>query len=330
MKVIIQIADKYGRRLERHTLNENGISTLRIGRGWDNDVILQDKFVDEAHLSIAVDQSGCLQISDLETTNGSSVAGKRLTMVDQHYHFGDVIRLGDSTIKLFDCSVAVEKARARSIWFALKERFSSLPMLALLTFLGVGFTLLESYAFHRSPYQLPDAFVTASQVLLTLLVWSVAFGLISKLVRGEGNIKAHWALACCALIAVLLSSVVVNIVRFNMQSHSIGQGVWSAIFAVLMLAFVFAVLTYATNFRSSMKWAWSLLCVVGVMFWGYADSFLKEEHELWSSASNTENISFPPALMLRSPITVEQYMNDTNALFDSLDKSLNISSTQSD
>ncbi len=67
-------------------------SSNRIGRRPDNDIVLDDDDVSRYH-AVVIDTGGEFVISDLRSTNGVEVAGRRIrgsaTLAD-----GDQIRIG--------------------------------------------------------------------------------------------------------------------------------------------------------------------------------------------------------------------------------------------
>lgn len=58
-----------------------GTTGLRIGRSPDNDVVIADPLVSRHHALIGRDSSGRLVISDLESSNGTFVNGRRITRI---------------------------------------------------------------------------------------------------------------------------------------------------------------------------------------------------------------------------------------------------------
>jgi pSer/pThr/pTyr-binding forkhead associated (FHA) protein len=68
---------------------------LRIGSSPKNEIVVQNSSVDSFHLELFSDTEGNVFITDLDTTSGTFVNGKRLkgyTLLDS----GDEVQLGDS------------------------------------------------------------------------------------------------------------------------------------------------------------------------------------------------------------------------------------------
>lgn len=66
----------------------------RIGRGADNDVVIDDDSVSARHARLEFDE-GAWRLIDLESTNGTYVEGVRLTpQVPTPLHYGATVRFG--------------------------------------------------------------------------------------------------------------------------------------------------------------------------------------------------------------------------------------------
>ena len=93
--VIVGIKDKEGTRTQRLNLADG---SALIGRGWNNDIVIQDRFIDAEHLSLSLDVNGDLCVSDLSSTNGSMVAGKALLNDSCALSLDDEVKLGDTCL----------------------------------------------------------------------------------------------------------------------------------------------------------------------------------------------------------------------------------------
>ena len=313
VNLVVQISGKRDNYIERVELAEQGLS---IGRAWNSDIIVQDKYVDADQLILKLDDQGTPSLEDVSSTNGSLLDNKLLNDGEQAYRWGDEIRIGDTTLRIYDASAGVAKTANRSSWYSLLEPFQSWRALVFIGAVAALLCTLYIWAFSTEPFKFLDFLVRFVSVAISLFVWTLLFGSISKLVRGQANMRAHWVLACLITIAFIVLSFVVNVVRFNIQSPDVGQLIANFVFGGLFVAFIFAVLTYSSHLSSRAKWFWSLLLVSGVVANVYSDSFLKQDHERWNERAEAEKATLPPALMFRKPITMDQYFDETEYLFD--------------
>lgn len=312
--LIVEISNREGVRIERISLDRGSLS---IGRAWNSDLIIQDRFVDADHLSLSVNQNDQILITDLDSKNGSRLTGKHLTSSASPYRLGDVLTIGDTRIKIFDAHASVEPAAVRSSWFLLAERFSSFKALLILTVLAILLQVGQIYGRSAEPLKLEDLIVSALGVLMLLLVWSLLLGFIAKLLRGESNIKPLWILGCLAVIIASVVSLVLLVVRFNLQKISLGESVSIVVFGLFSIWLLAGVFSYITHFQNRSKWLCSFLLVVSLYGISRSDEYLKEPHQVWTSSTKTEQATLPPVFLLRKGVSIDHYLGDVDALFDS-------------
>lgn len=312
MKLIIQISDKHGERLQRL---EPGLAPVKFGRGWNNDVILEDKYVDPLHFSLQVDE-GRVSLQDHATTNGTQIAGRSLNSQSVAYQLGEPVLIGDTTVRIFDVSQSVEPAMQRSPWFRWLQQFRTAHRLAMLTLLAVAVSILVKWGFSVEPFTTSVAVVEGFNILLSLLLWSVVCSSVSKLVRRQSHFLNHWAIACIAFIALEILYLAVGIMRFNLQHPVIGETIAALAYGLLGILVLYAVFSHTTAWRPVTRVLWSIICAVGIGAVSYSSYFLQEEHERWTAHTRTEQATFPPAVLLRSTVTVDQYMQDAESLFE--------------
>jgi len=319
VKIIVQIRNKVGERIERFVVTERGIT---IGRGWDNDVIIQDKYVDEHHLTLCNSESvestraNKLVVSEQGTSNGTRIAGQHIVGEKIEVGFGEPVYIGDTKICFFDPAQTVDKAVIKPSWVAVHEKLTSNAALALLTFATLVLSLLNEKVFSSEKFDVSDGIESGFSVLVVLLLWSMLFGFISKVIRGESNLRMHWVIGCIAVLVLELISLLVDITLFNLQSPTFGKALSSIIYGAFSLVLIVSAFTYSTFLSKKAKWL-SAFCIVVVSI-GIVHSkyFLKEEHELWNSGTQTEKATYPPAFLFREPVELDQYMLDAERLFE--------------
>ena len=313
IRLVLQIRRKHIAHIERVSLGSRG---LKVGRAWDSDIIIQDKFVDDTQLILSLSESGALAVEDLGSTNGSMLSGQPLNDHVQDYLWGQEIRLGDTSLRIYNMDSQVAQTANRSSWHGLQKYLESSQALVVITFIAVLISTLSEWAFSSVPMSAPDLLVTFVTTTISILAWTLIFGSIGKLVQGQSNMRAHLGLAGLVIIAAILLSNLLALVLFNLQSPSAAQWLGLVLYGSLFLIYCFGLLTYITHLGSRAKWIFSLLLVAGTVAAIKSDSFLKEQHELWSDRSNSEQTTLPPAFMLREPVSLDDYFDETNRLFD--------------
>src|ERR1700753_3876922 len=100
---------------QRDVAQRFGIASpeVRIGRGYDNDVIVDDPYVAANHLRVFRDESGSLVAEDIGSANGTFLdEKKRLSrfVIDGKQS----IRIGQTYLRVRDINYAVERERIAS------------------------------------------------------------------------------------------------------------------------------------------------------------------------------------------------------------------------
>ena len=75
---------------------------IRIGRGQNNDVFINDPAVSLNHCEISQDDNGEFRITDLNSTNGTYVNDTMLLKPNTLLRSGDVVRIGTTTLPWLD------------------------------------------------------------------------------------------------------------------------------------------------------------------------------------------------------------------------------------
>jgi len=311
--LVAQISDKNGVRIQRISLDEQAIS---IGRSWNSDLIIRDRFVDADHLRLSLSDEGGFLLEDLSSTNGSQVNGKLLHAKSNKYSLETDIRLGDTSIRFFDADATVAPTTLRSKWFALAERFSSWQSLLVLTIVAALTQSIVSELRTAEPFQFDAFLVSLAGVLALLTFWSLVLGFIAKLIRGESNHRALWVLACLGIIVANVMTVVILILRFNLQNHVVGEWVSILCFGAFSIWLLVGAFSYVSSMSAGRKWLVSLLVVFSVYGLMRSDEFLREPHQAWRSFTQTEAATLPPSLLVRGGVTLDEYQGASEALFE--------------
>jgi len=73
------------------------MEVITIGRDTGNRIIIDDNFVGRKHLEITVDNNGIIRLTDLGSTNGTYVNGKRIKG-EIYLNETDIVRIGNTTL----------------------------------------------------------------------------------------------------------------------------------------------------------------------------------------------------------------------------------------
>jgi len=208
---------------------------VSIGRGYDNDVIVDDPYVAARHLRVFFDEEGRLVAEDLGSTNGTFLDGssKRLPriVVDGRHP----IRIGQTFLRFREPSHAVEPERVAP------ERSGILPAVAALG-LAAAVLGLEAMSVWFGQVAEPRALSYLTPILsacVVTLLWVGMWALLSRIFAGRSHFVRHLLIALSGIFAVSFYSELAKYLAFAWTVSFPGSyeyvAVWIAVAVVCFL-----------------------------------------------------------------------------------------------
>lgn len=313
--LIALISSKGGERSEKVSLPVG--EEITLGRAWNNDLIINDEYIDPEHLAICISNSGSIKIRDLNSRNGSRL-NKEAIQDEQVYEDGSIIQLGETELRIYDAEHSVAPALPLDSAHLFSRRYNSAPVVAFLTLLALAALLAFLYFFDTEKFTADAAFSMLMAFSLIAIAWSFIAGFIGKLFRRETNIGSHWILVCLLTIGVVLVRLPMEVAKFNFDSPIINTLIDQSFIGLAIAAFSYATLSFCTRLSSKKKWTSALILALIPQIILAASPLLQEEREAWSAEADSQRLTQVPALMWRSSITVEAHLEKTDKLFDEL------------
>jgi hypothetical protein len=197
----------------------------RIGRAFDNDVVVNDPHVAPHHLRIFRGEDGALVAEDLDTLNGlyaehGAARSQRLSLAH-----APGIRIGRTTLRVHDAMrpVAPEKPltppHAHAAWSAI---------------LAVGLFVLIPFVNWLELTGEPRANVVVLPLLglaTALALWTGLWSLASRILFGQSQFALQLRIAVTACIAIVLWDQATEILSYALAWRTLveyaGLGAWA-------------------------------------------------------------------------------------------------------
>ncbi|MDQ3446705.1 MAG: FHA domain-containing protein [Pseudomonadota bacterium] len=214
--IVVELLDRTGSVTARHRCNE---LPVRLGRAYDNDVVVDDPFVAATHVRIERRADGALMARDEGTRNGIHAAtrgrrtlwqrvGERSTEIVLTPN--TLVRAGHSTFRVrpIDHAVAPERLDTTAhAWEGLRP--------ALVAFLILG--LLAMFNAWRSNTTTQENFVYETNVALvlgTMVVWAGAWALLNRLFGGRARFGRHFLIGTIFLVASIATDLAAELLAY--------------------------------------------------------------------------------------------------------------------
>lgn len=169
---------------------------IRIGRGYDNDLIVDDPYVAEHHVKIVQTEHGQLVIEDLGSQNGMLDDGKRVmrAILDPDR----VIRIGHTRLRVRCADYAVPHSMADTSayrWEGWPPAMAGLSIIALLSMLSVWGSDTDSIS--------PIHYLSGlAMVLSVVFVWCGIWSFANRVIANHARFGRHVFIVGCALLAM--------------------------------------------------------------------------------------------------------------------------------
>jgi hypothetical protein len=189
----IETLARNGDVLHRHRVDTLPIT---IGRGYNNDFILDDAHTAATHAVVELAEDGGLLMRDLGSENGIVVHGRRQAAVP--ISGTTVVRLGHTRLRIRDAAFPVEAEVTDTTMHAWEGGIPALAGLALIAlFIGVTEALADTGSFQAIRYLL----VIASGIGAGM-VWSGVWALANRLFGGHARLGRHLFILGTGLVAI--------------------------------------------------------------------------------------------------------------------------------
>lgn len=207
----------------------------RIGRGYDNDVIVDDPYVAASHLRVFRDEAGQLVAEDMGSVNGTFLDGHKSRSARIVINGKDTIRIGQTTIRVRDVSHEVERERV-----APPDRHVLPIVLAVaLAAALLGFYALKVWLTQTGEPRASNYVTPILTIVVTIVVWAGIWALLSRIFSGRSRFLHNLFIALACAAALLIYVELAKIAAFAWTLPSIGAYEYVAIWSIIAVTCFF-------------------------------------------------------------------------------------------
>ncbi len=279
-----------------------------IGRGLENDLVVDDPYCAASHASLVIQTDGRAVLHDLGSCNGivqhRKSIGAAFAVTDS-----ELFRLGQTNIRIRNSQWPVPDELvmpSRAIWpFALAA--------LALVLMRIGWDIWLKDVGEKSPPYLYGLVAAAAG----LCVWSGVYALLGRLISGTERFFTHLLIACGGYLLITLTERALQVLSFS-TAWLWPLRIESYVTIVLVALLVRAHLRVADP-RHWPVLRWALYLVAGL-------ALVVPAAQLWISSQRLTNIQTlklieHPILRLAKPMTLDRVIPLGNELKLHVDKS---------
>ena len=299
----VELLDRHGAVTLRQRVQGNAIT---IGRGYSNDLVVDDPFVAADHLKIGYDDEGALWIDDLTGASASAsddAPARHRVGSEATFHIGHTalrVRTAAFTVPPAMTLAEHRAATAEPGYFT-----KALSCAAIL----IGFTLLQTWFAQTAEFKVATYLPATVMLPLVALGWAGAWALVTRIVSARTQFVRHVFIIFALSLAMFAVEMAANFLSYSFALPSVLQWQPLATWALVGVLFYAHIAVIVTRHRRL------LAGIVGVMV-GLAIAVhlsVKNENEKVQALRISVKL-LPPFLLLKGSVTPDAFFRDVDAL----------------
>ena len=277
---------------------------IRIGRGYHNDIILDDRHASASHALIDQSAEGVLEVRDLDSRNGVICKGRRMSRID--IDGNTVFRIGHANLRVRSADFPVADDMTDTTLHAWEGWPPALTGLVLMVLL----TLFDASATDFERFELIHYATTLVSVLGMLLLWCGGWALANHLFAGQTRFGRHLFIAACGMIAIEIVSLLCSVTAYAFSFEAMTRYGSYLMIAIAAGMVYFHLLTVNPGHTRRFVIASVLLSVLG------SSVALMVNYQQSGSFADELYMSdlLPPALRLSSDTPVARFLDQAGKL----------------
>lgn len=202
----VEILNAHGDVQLRHKFTE---LPVRIGRGYSNDIILDDHHTAAEHAIVELNEHGKLVVRDLGSQNAIKLKGKSHAQV--HLNGDTVVQLGRTHIRVRDSQYVV----SAEITDATHSRWQGWPLFACAIAMVCLVSFSTAWQADIAHNKSTDYIIGITQWLLFAAIWAGIWALANRVFGGVANFGRHLFTLSCGLVALDLFDDLCALLAFS-------------------------------------------------------------------------------------------------------------------
>ncbi|WP_224363372.1 FHA domain-containing protein [Hyalangium versicolor] len=300
----------------RHRLEHFPIT---VGRGYTNDVILDDPKVSPVHLRIERTEDGGVVVRDLGSLNGSFRMEPWARLAEMVLTQDARVMVGDTVLRFRGRGYAVPEALAAEAPVGPRQRLFERPQ-TFLAALGAAMlaSLISSYLTSYDKTDWGELLFSMLLPTALALVWAGVWSIASRIARRQFHFRAHGAIGSLVMLGFMCIPGFMMILSFTLGWEATHQLLGLTLYLALVGWGLFWHLRYVTRWASR-----RLGVMVSAIVLGFAT--LIQAQELLGNEDFSTSLEFPRSLLPASfrlvpASSVDEFFQESGELQKQVDE----------
>jgi hypothetical protein len=283
---------------------------IRLGRGYDNDFIVDDDYVAASHARIELDAAGRLVLRDLGSRNGLNHRGKRLQ---------EVVLSGDTVVRVGHTSLRV-RAASFPVAPELEDRTfhrweGALPGAAGVLLVCV-FALFARWLSDTQYFELVRYFEALAFGVGAALLWSGAWAFANRLFGRHARLGRHLFVFGCGVVALALAALLAAAIAYAFSAESFTRYASHAATVLVASMVYFHLCTVKPQHRRRYRWIAAGMALLGsglILIFNLQRSGRLAD-ELYMA------VLLPPEIRVSQDHGIDEFMREVEGMQEPLDR----------
>ncbi len=302
----VETLARNGDVLHRHQVNA---LPIRLGRGYDNDFIVDDAHCAARHAIIESDPDGRIVLRDLGTRNGVIHQGRRKSSLVMS---GDtVVRLGHTTLRVRSADYPVP---AEQLDRTMHSWEGGMPGLVGMFLIG-AFSVFTVWLNDTQSFQLIRYLQALAYGIGAGLVWGGAWAFANRLFGRHARLGRHLFIFGCGLAAITAFKLISSLLAYSFSLESITR--YGSHVAILLAAGMLYFHLSTVKPNSSRRFA--ITCLILATLGSGLNMISNEQRSGRIRDELYMSVLLPPSLRVAGNHNVDEFMGNVGAMKARLD-----------
>ncbi len=312
--MIIEKVSNSGIVLEHFQFNAG---TIKIGRAYDNDLILHDVHVDAGHLKLSYDgEHEGFWFEDLGSVNGTQVVrskeNKNKKVPANFISSGDILCVGKTRLKVRSRVQDVPQAVKISTWDKLLSLSGNIWCVVIQCSLLVGLETLNQFLNDPRKDKLGSKFLESLDILFFVVGYAVVWSFIARVQKSEPRILVHASLIAWCLLLISIFDLSASIFYFNFNIAKQAAVINLLVNSVAIFGIVWLSLYLATELKKTMRFLLAMLIPFGMALSLIVNVIQRPE---FRPLPRYDSLVVAPKWQWRDGIDYKTYIQDSASLY---------------